>query len=119
MDLKHIAKQVEEGRLIEVRFLSDRGREESTTGDHPCADAKVQGSRFAYFPVFGSCAHAITVNRIEEEGDEIFLHGAIDELRVRLRISPIWTPDQRDALAAWSDSKDDEFVRDEIERVLS
>ena len=119
MDLKHIVEQVTEGRLIEVRFLSDRGREESTTGDHPCVDAKAQGSLFAYFPVFGSCAHAITVTRVEEEGDEIFLHGEIDGMRVRLRISPVWTPDQRDALASWTDSKDEEFVRDEFERVLS
>lgn len=119
MDLKRIVELVNEGQLIEVRFLSDRGREESTTGDHPCMDAQARGNVFAYFPVFGSCAHAVAVKRVEEEGDEMYLHGDIEGMAVRLRISPLWTPDQLDALAAWPQARDGEYVERELERVLS
>ena len=119
MDLKRVVELVKEGQLVEVRFLSDRGREESTTGDHPCMDARFRGDVFAYFPAFGSCAHAVTVKRVEEEGDEVFLHGLIGEMRVRIRISPLWTPDDLDAIAAWIPARDDEYLEQEFERVMS
>ena len=47
MDLERIAEEMKEGRLVEVTFLSERGRETGSTGDHPSTDARVRGDRFA------------------------------------------------------------------------
>ena len=118
MDLKRIVNEIEAGRLVEMRFLMERGRETGSTGDHPCADARFKGERFVYFPASGSCAHALDVERVEDEGDEIFLHGRMGDARVRLRISPVWLDEQREVLAAWKKEKDTALVEREFERVL-
>jgi len=118
MDLERIAKDVADGRLVEVTFLSDRGRETGSTGDHPCADARVRGDRFAYFPAFGSCAHAVDVGRVEEEGDETLLHGSTGEMKVRLRVSPVWTDMQREIVRCWAADKDAALVGRELGRAL-
>ena len=118
MDLERVASDMRNGRLIEVRFLSDRGRETGTTGDHPCADARVEGERFAFFPAFDACGHGIDVNRVEEEGDETYLHGHVGDMRVRLRVSPVWTDEQREILMAWAKEKDATLVGREFGRVL-
>ena len=118
MDLKRVVKEIEAGRLVEVRFLTERGRETGLTGDHPCTDARFKGELFAYFPAFGTCAHALDVDRVEDEGDEIFLHGRMGDARVRLRISPVWLDEQREVLAAWKREKDAALVQREFERVI-
>jgi hypothetical protein len=119
MDLEHVAKQVKKGRLVSVTFLSERGREENEIPDHPCADARAAGERFAFFHAFASCAHAIEVDRVEEVGDEVFLHGRTGEARLRLRVSPVWLDEQREVLAAWAREKDAAFVGRELSRVLA
>jgi hypothetical protein len=119
VDLERVVKEVGEGRLVEVRFLSDQGRETGSTGDHPCADARAEGERFAFFPAFDACGHAIDVDRLEEEGDETYLHGHVGDMRVRLRVSPVWTGEQREILKAWAKEKDARFVGGEIGRVLA
>ena len=118
MDLARVVIRVVKGCLIEVRFLSGKGREESTTGDHPCMDAQFRKDRFAYFPAFGSCAHAVDVSRVEEEGDEIYLHGSIGEMKVRVTISPVWLDEDREALEEWRAEKDAGFIEREFERVF-
>ena len=118
MDLERVVKEVKKGRLVEVRFLSDRGRETGTTGDHPCADARTERERFTFFPAFDVCGHGIDVNRVEEEGDETYLHGHVGDMRVRLRVSPVWTDEQREILRAWADEKDAHFVAREMLKVL-
>jgi len=118
MDLSRIALRVAQGCLIDVRFLSNRGREENGTGDHPCMNADFRGDRFAYFPAFGSCAHAVHVTRVEEEGDEIFLHGSMGDMKVRVRVSPVWLDEDREALGEWRKEKDAGFIEQEFERVL-
>ena len=119
MDLERVGKEVGEGRLVEVRFLSDSGRETGSTGDHPCADARAEGECFAFFPAFDACGHAIDVDRLEEEGDETYLHGHVGDMRVRLRVSPVWTGEQREILKAWAKEKDARFVEGEIGRILA
>ena len=118
MDLERIAKEVERGRLIDVTFLSDAGREEISVGDHACMDARARGERFAYFLCFATCAHAIDVDRVEEEGDETFLFGRTGDAKVRLRVSPVWTDGQRETLEAWKKKRDPDMVRHEFERVF-
>ena len=118
MDLERIARDVEAGRLVEVTFLSERGRETGSTGDHPCTDARVKADRFAYFPAFGACAHAVHVDRVEERGDETFLHGRAGEMRVRLRVSPVWTDMQREIVRCWAADKDTALVSRELGRAL-
>jgi hypothetical protein len=118
MDLGRIVKEVKKGRLVDVRFLSDRGRETGSTGDHPCVDARAEGERFAFFPAFDACGHAVDVDRVEEEGDETYLHGHVGDMRVRLRVSPVWTDEQREILKAWAKEKDARFVGRELGRVL-
>ena len=118
MDLERIVTDVRKGRLVDVTFLSERGREELSVGDHPCTDARAKGERFAYFLCFASCAHAIDVDRIEEEGDEVFLFGRTGDARVRLRISPVWTDWQRETLEAWRKERDAGLVEREFRRVL-
>ena len=119
MDLVRVVNEIKAGRLVEMRFLTKRGRETGSTGDHPCADARFKGERFAYFPAFGSCAHALDVKRVEDEGDEVYLHGRMGETRVRLRISPVWLDEQREILAAWKREKDAVFVQREFERAIA
>jgi hypothetical protein len=71
MNLERAVNEVKKGRLVDVRFLSDEGRETGSTGDHPCEDARAEGERFVFFPAFEVCAHRVDVDRVEEEGDEI------------------------------------------------
>ena len=118
MDLERVVKEVKKGRLVEVRFLSDRGRETGTTDDHPCEDARAERERFAFFPAFDVCWHAVDVDRVEEEGDEMYLHGRAGDMRIRLRVSPVWTDEQREILKAWAKEKDARFVGRELGRVL-
>ena len=118
MDLERVVNEVGKGRLVDVRFLSERGRETGSTDDHPCADARAEGERFAFFPAFDACAHAIDVDRVEEEGDEMYLHGHAGDMRVRLRVSPVWTDEQREILKAWAKEKDAAFAGRELRRVL-
>jgi len=118
MDLKRVAKEVGEGRLVDVTFLSAREREELSVGDHPCTDARAEGERFAFFLCFASCAHATHVDRIKEEGDEIYLFGQTGEARVRLRISPVWTDSQRKTIAEWKKKRDAALVTREFKRVF-
>ena len=119
MHLERVVKRVKEGALIDVVFLSDEGREAVGLGDHPCIDARSKGERFAYFLAFGRCAHALEVDRLEEEGDEISLRGRVREMKLRLRVSPVWTDEQRDILAAWAKEKDAAHVGREMRRVLA
>jgi len=119
MDLERVVKRVKEGALIDVVFLSDEGREAVGLGDHPCADARARGERFAYFLAFGKCAHALEVDRLEEEGDELSLRGRVGEMKLRLRVSPVWTDEQREILRAWAKEKDAGYVGRELRRVLS
>ncbi|MHC4253446.1 MAG: hypothetical protein ACYS9X_30380, partial [Planctomycetota bacterium] len=95
MDLERVVGEIGKGRLVDVRFLSDEGRETGSTGDHPCEDARAEGERFVFFQAFEVCAHRIDVDRVEEEGDETYLHGRAGDMRVRLRVSPVWTDEQR------------------------
>ena len=118
MDLGRVVKEVKKGSLVEVRFLSDRGRETGTTGDHPCEDARTERERFAFFPAFDVCGHAVDVDRVEEEGDEVYLHGHVGDMRVRLRVSPVWTDEQREIMREWAKEKDASFVGRELGRVL-
>ena len=118
MDIERIAKDVSLGRLIDVAFLSDEGREELSVGDHACMDARADGGRFAYFLCFASCAHAIDVDRIEEKGDEVFIYGRTGSAKVRVRISHIWTDWQRETLSAWKEARDEAVVEREFERAL-
>jgi len=118
MDLQRVVDEVKKGRLIDVRFLSDEGRETGSTGDHPCEDARADGERFVFFPAFEVCAHRVDVHRVEEEGDEIFLHGLAGDMRVRVRVSPVWTDEQREITREWVKEKDARFVGRELRRVL-
>lgn len=118
MDLSRVAGEIAKCRLVEVRFLSDRGRETGSTGDHPCEDARAEGERLAFFPAFDACAHRVDVDRVEEEGDETYLHGRAGDMRVRLRVSPVWTDEQREILREWEKEKDAYFVAREFRRVL-
>ena len=118
MDMERVVKEVEQGRLIDVTFLSEGGREELSVGDHACMDAKAKGERFAYFLCFASCAHAIDVERVEEEGDETFLFGRTGDVEVRLRVSPVWTDGQRETLRTWEKERDHDLVKREFERVF-
>ena len=54
----------------------------------------------------------------EEEGDEMYLHGHAGDMRVRLRVSPVWTDEQREILKAWAKEKDAAFAGRELRRVL-
>ena len=119
MDLEHVVRQVKEGRLLAVTFLSERGREENEIPDHPCADARAEGERFAFFHAFAPCAHAVEVDRVEEIGDEVFLHGRTGDARLRVRVSPVWLAEQREVLAAWAREKDAALVGRELGRVLA
>ncbi len=119
MDLKRVVAEVKKGRLIDVRFLSDGGRETGSTGDHPCEDARAEGERFAFFLAFEVCAHRVDVDRVEEEGDEIYLHGHAGDMRVRLRVSPVWTDEQREIMREWAKQKDARFVGRELGRTFS
>ena len=98
--------------------MSERGRETGSTGDHPCEDARADGERFAFFPAFEVCGHRMDVARVEEEGDEMYLHGHAGDMRVRLRVSPVWTDEQREILREWAKDKDAAFVGRELRRVL-
>ena len=118
MDLERVVNDVGKGRLVEVRFLSEHGREIGSTYDHPCEDARADGDRFAFFPAFEVCAHQIDVDRFEEEGDEMYLHGRAGDMRVRLRVSPVWTDEQRTIMREWAKEKDAAFVGRELGRVL-
>ena len=119
MDLERVVKRVKQGARGEVVFLSDEGREAVRLGDHPCADARARGERFGYFLAFGKCAHAIEVDRLEEEGDELSLRGRVGKMKLRLRVSPVWTDEQREILRAWAKEKDAAFVGRELGRVLA
>lgn len=118
MDLERVVGEVEKGRLVEVRFLSEQGRETGSTDDHPCEDARAEGERFAFFPAFEVCAHRMDVDRVEEEGDEMYLHGRAGDMRVRLRVSPVWTDEQREILREWAKEKDSRLVDSELRRVF-
>ena len=118
MDLDRVVNEVRKGRLVDVRFLSERGRETGSTGDHPCEDARAEGERFAFFSAFEVCGHRMDVDRVEEEGDEMYLHGRAGDMRVRLRVSPVWTDEQREILREWAKDKDAAFVGRELRRVL-
>ena len=118
MNLGRVVDEVKKGRLIDVRFLSEQGRETGSTGDHPCEDARAEGERFVFFPAFEVSAHRVDVDRVEEEGDEVYLHGRADDMRVRLRVSPVWTDAQREILREWAKEKDAAFVDRELRRVL-
>jgi hypothetical protein len=119
MNLGRVVDEVKKGRLIDVLFLSDEGRETGSTGDHPCEDARAEGKRFVFFPAFEISAHRVDVDRVEEEGDEIYLHGHAEDMRVRLRVSPVWTDEQREILQEWAKDKDTDFVGRDIERVFA
>jgi len=119
MDLERVVNEVKKGRLIDVRFLSEQGRETGSTGDHPCEDARAEGERFVFFPAFEVCAHRVDVDRVEEEGDEMYLHGRASDTRVRLRVSPVWTDEQREIMREWAKEKDAAFVGRELRRVLT
>ncbi len=119
MNLERVVNEVRKGRLVDVRFLSDEGRETGSTGDHPCEDARAEGERFVFFPAFEVSAHRVDVDRVEEEGDEIHLHGRAGDMRIRLRVSPVWTDEQREILQEWEKEKDADFVGRDIGRVFA
>ena len=48
----------------------------------------------------------------------MYLHGHAGDMRVRLRVSPVWTDEQREILKAWAKEKDAAFAGRELRRVL-
>jgi len=116
--MKEITEAISQDRLVAVRFLSDAGRNEIALADHPCSDAKADGDSFAFFWAFASCAHGISVTRIENEGDEFHIFGSTGEQDVCVAVSPVWLDEQREILERWHTEKDVALVRRELERAL-
>lgn len=110
---------ISQGRLIAVQFLTDHGRIDMELRDHPCTDAMAEGGNFAFFWSFDSCAHGIDVTRIESDGDETFIYGRTGEQELRIRISPVWLDEQREALVRWQKERDASLVRSELRRAVT
>ena len=116
--IEEAIETISQGRLVAVRFLSDAGRSETVLADHPCSDAKAEGGNFAFFRAFASCAHGITVKRIESEGDEFHIFGVTGGQDVCVIVSPVWLDEQSEIIERWRDERDGAFVRRELERAL-